>query len=178
MPGLGLRVLTTAVMVAVISPYALAQTGRVGGAAPAIPAPAVAPPPAPTPVVPTVPPPAAPMVHSVAPPAAGHVYSPPAIALPQSHPPSIGAIGTPRLPRQVTAPLGTAHTGRTSAVPRAPSVASHAAGVAATPPVSGRRFRHHRRHGIDAGALWGDPGTCWVWITRPGHRRARLHRCS
>ena len=179
MPGRPLRVLTAALVFAVTAHGALAQAGRVGGAALAAPVPVVAPPPAPAPVVRVVPPPAAPMVHSFAPTAAAHVFSPPAVALPQVHAPS----AAPQLAPRVTAPLANTHIGsglcgRTSAVPPTPSVARHYAGIMTSAPLaSGHHLRHHRRQEINTGLLWGNSGTCWMWLTRPGHRRLRLHRC-
>jgi len=180
MPGLGLRVLMTALAFAAMPHGAFAQAGRVGGVAPAAPPFAAPPAPAPAPVVPAAP--AVPMVHSFAPPAA-HAFSPPAaVALPQVHVPSVGAVARPA--PHVGVPLGSTGihpgvTGRISPTPPAPSLTSRAAGVVATPPAaSNHHVRHHRRPGINTGMLWGDPGTCWVWRARPGHRRLRLHRCS
>ncbi len=183
MQGPALRVLTAVLVLAAVPHDALAQAGRVGGAGVA--APVVAPAPAPVPVVPAVPSPAVPMVHPVAPPAV-HATSPAAagsIAVPQPHVPSIGAVTIPHATPHIGTPLGSSgiHTGltaRTSPTPHAPALNSRVLGVTATPPaVGGRHVRHHRRQGIDTGLLWGDPGTCWVWVQRPGHRRLRLHRC-
>src|SRR5262249_57083539 len=96
----------------------------------------------------------------------------------------VEAPGAPhQLGRRVPAPAGTTHigwglAGRTSPAPRPPSVAGHYAGImTSAPPASDHHLRHRRRHGVDTGLLWGDNGTCWVWLTRPGHRRLRLHRC-
>jgi hypothetical protein len=185
MPSLGLRILTGTLMFAAVPHEAVAQAGRVGGGAAAAPAPAVAPPPAPAPVVPALPTPAAPMVHSFAPPTIGRALPPAAagsIALPQVHAPSVGAAGVPHQTPAVSVPQGAAHvrssiTGRPSPAPLAPASAGPSVS-GATAPASDHHARHHRRQGVNAGALWGTPGTCWMWLTRPGHRRLRFYRCS